>query len=158
MPLLINRELVSDDSWQLVDEETLQQGGDIIVPLALYLENRDALLQREGRLAVQFNGDDDFDAVLQDKDQFALIAIDFPAFGDGRGFSLARILRREGFAGQLRAVGSVTRDRFQYFERVGFDALQVADDRFDEACLASFDDLNVQYQGSTDNPKPIYHQ
>lgn len=162
MPLLINREVVSHDSWQFLDAEaTLEQlpnDGDVVVPLAFWLENRDALANHNGKLGVQVNGDDDIEPLLPHLDSFALIAIEFPVFRDGRGFSQARLVRRAGFEGQLRAVGDVTRDRFEYLQRCGFDALQVAEDRFKPETLNAFGEIGVHYQGAADDKRPIYRR
>ncbi len=162
MPLLINREVAAQDSWQFLDAEaTLEQvpqDGDVVVPLALYLEHRASLSGRAGRLGVQFNGDDDIEALLPDLASLALVAIEFPVFRDGRGFSQARLVRRAGFGGQLRAVGDVTRDRLDYMQRCGFDALQVAEDRYSPEVLNAFDEVSVHYQAGADDPRPIYRQ
>ncbi|MCP8689765.1 DUF934 domain-containing protein [Marinobacterium sedimentorum] len=162
MPLLINREVVAQDSWQFLDvEATLEQvpqDGDIVVPLALYLENRDSLNGRAGRLGVQFNGDDNIEPLLADLSSLALVAIEFPVFRDGRGFSQARLVRRAGFAGQLRAVGDVTRDRLDHMQRCGFDALAVPEDRFKPEVLNAFGEVSVHYQAGADDPRPIYRQ
>lgn len=58
----------------------------------------------------------------------ALISIDFPAFTDGRGFSLARRLRELGFKGRLRASGRLIADQYAMARRVGFDEVEVAPD------------------------------
>jgi uncharacterized protein (DUF934 family) len=162
MPLLINREVVTEDSWQFLDgEATLEQvphDGDLVVPVALYFAHRDSLLARAGGLGVQFNGDDSIEALLPDLAQLGLVAIEFPVFRDGRGFSQARLVRRAGFTGQLRAVGDVTRDRLDYMQRCGFDALAVADDRFKPEVLNAFDEVSVHYQGCVDDPRPIFRQ
>src|SRR5437762_11351183 len=53
----------------------------------------------------------------------ARVEIHFPKFSDGRGFSIARLLReRYGYKGELRAVGDVARDQLSYMESCGFDA------------------------------------
>lgn len=58
----------------------------------------------------------------------SLIAIDFPAFTDGRGFSLARRLRELGYSGRLRATGRLIADQYAMARRVGFDEVQIASD------------------------------
>jgi len=54
-----------------------------------------------------------------------LIAIDFPAMTDGRGFTLARLLREKGYRGRLRAVGGLISDQYAMARRVGFDEVQI---------------------------------
>ncbi len=157
MPLLINREVVADN-WTLINEETLDQAGDIIVPLALYSENRDALDNREGQLAIQVNGDDDLDELLSNLDKFPLIAVDFPAFRDGRGFSIARLLVRAGYKGEIRATGDVGRDRIAYMERCGFTAIQISDEIYKDEMLSAFTEVSNYYQSATDSNRAVYHQ
>ena len=158
MPLLINRELVKNDSWTLVDEETLQHSGDIIVPLALYLDNQDSLSSREGAVAVQINGDDDIEAVLANPNAFPLISIFFPVLRDGRGFSIARLLKRAGFTGQIRATGDVSHDRLDFMTRCGFDALEIPADRYSEEVSNAFSEFSVRYQGAEDDSRPVYRR
>lgn len=57
-----------------------------------------------------------------------LIRIDFPSFADGRGFTLARNLRRKGFQGRLRAKGHVIADQYAMARRSGFDEVEISDD------------------------------
>ncbi|MGH1430698.1 MAG: DUF934 domain-containing protein [Neptuniibacter sp.] len=157
MPLLINREVVADN-WTLINEETLDQAGDIIVPLALYSENRDSFENREGQLAIQVNGDDDLDELLSNLDKFPLIAVDFPAFRDGRGFSIARLLVRAGYKGEIRATGDVGRDRIAYMERCGFTAIQISDEIYKDEMLSAFTEVSNYYQSATDSNRAVYHQ
>lgn len=157
MPLLINREVVADN-WTLINEESLDQAGDVIVPLALYLENKEALEGREGQLAIQVNGDDDLAVVLESLDKFPLIAVDFPAFRDGRGFSIARLLNRAGYKGEIRATGDVGRDRIAYMERCGFTAFQISDEIYKDEMLSAFTEVSNYYQSATDDNRAVYHQ
>jgi len=167
MPLLINRELVDNDSWQLVDAEALENkelsagdipAGDIIVPLAFYQENSDALNSRDGQVAIQLAGGDEIDGVLENPNQFPLIAIFIPALRDGRAFSIARLLKRAGFEGQIRAVGDVTHDRLDFLTRCGFDALEIPADRFSDEVFNAFSEFSVRYQGCEDDSRPVYRQ
>lgn len=162
MPLLINRELVDNDSWQLVGEEALENNelpsGDIIVPLAFYQENSDALINHDGEVAIQLTGDDEIDGVLENPSQFPLIAIFIPALRDGRAFSIARLLKRAGFKGQIRAIGDVSHDRLDFLTRCGFDALEIPADRFSDEVFNAFSEFSVRYQGCEDDSRPVYRQ
>lgn len=160
MPLLINHAVVAEDNWQLVDEDTLSQqlNSDIVVPFELFEANREQLLAADGLLGIQINGDQDLNLVQQNQDKLALVVVEFPAFTDGRGFSIARILRRSGFEGQIRAIGDVTQDRLQHMQRCGFDAFVIAEDRYSEQMSASFEEVSVHYQGCADDERPIFRQ
>ena len=77
----------------------------------------------------------------------ARIEVNFPKFGDGRGYSIARLLReRYGYRGELRAVGHITRDLLFFLESCGFDAFELRDGEDPRAALASFEDFSHAYQ------------
>jgi uncharacterized protein (DUF934 family) len=114
MPRLIRNRAIVDDRYVLVRDATsfssLPDGVPVIVPLPLWLERRAALIAR-GETGVWLAPADDPGALAADVARLAVIAIDFPQFTDGRGYSSARLLRqRLGFAGELRAIGDIQRD------------------------------------------------
>ncbi|SIS99667.1 DUF934 domain-containing protein [Neptunomonas antarctica] len=163
MPLLINQKVVAQDSWQSVDVETLESvqnlpDGDVIVPLTFYQEHRELLLSRSGRLGLQVNGDDDWVALSAEQANVALIAVEFPVFRDGRGFSIARQLVRAGFSGEIRAVGDVTRDRLAYMQSSGFNAFVIPEERFSADDLGAFTEVSVNYQGTAADPRPLFRR
>lgn len=71
---------------------------------------------------------DDAAAVAPYLGALTLIRIGFPAFNDGRAFTLARKLRMLGYAGELRATGPVIADQYAMARRVGFDSVEISDD------------------------------
>ena len=75
------------------------------------------------------------------------VEVHFPKFGDGRGFSIGRLLRqRYGYQGELRAVGHLTRDHLLYLERCGFDAFELRAGEEPQEALAGFQVFSGQYQ------------
>jgi uncharacterized protein (DUF934 family) len=77
----------------------------------------------------------------------ARVEVNFPKFGDGRGFSIARLLRsRYGYRGELRAVGQITRDHLYFMERCGFDAFELREGEDAAEALAGFEDFSASYQ------------
>ncbi len=91
-------------------------------------------------------------------DSIPLIAINFPAFMDGRGFSYARELRERGFSGELRATGHFIRDQLTYLARCGFNAFDMADESELEEALGSLADFTEAYQASADQPLPLFRR
>ena len=89
-------------------------------------------------------------------ERLALVEVNFPAFGDGRGYSSARVLREAGYEGELRAVGDVLVDYLAYMRRCGFDAFE-PDQQFDmddvEAALERWPEV---YQAAADTRTPIW--
>jgi uncharacterized protein (DUF934 family) len=87
------------------------------------------------------------------------VEVNFPKFGDGRGFSIARLLReRHGYRGELRAVGHITRDLLFFLERCGFDAFELRDGEDPHEALASFEDFSESYQASIATPVPLFRR
>ncbi len=81
-----------------------------------------------GAVAVDLAHTDDPAALAPVLDRLTLIRIGFPAFSDGRAFTLARRLRMMGYTGELRALGPVIADQYAMARRVGFDAVEIPDE------------------------------
>ena len=97
-----------------------------IVSKKRWLAERDGLAARSAPLGLLIAAGEAIDDIAADLGRFALIALDFPKFADGRAFSTARLLREKfGYAGELRAVGNVLSDQIPYMRRVGFDSFEV---------------------------------
>ena len=102
---------------------------------------------------------DDLSVVTERIGSTARIEVNFPKFGDGRGFSIARLLReRHGYKGELRAVGEVARDHLYYMEQCGFDAFLLRDGEDVEEALAAFDDFSEAYQATAAQPVPLFRR
>ncbi len=159
---------VVENVWHTVlnDEElevALTQAKAIVVSLSLWLEQREVLLKAKLELGIQLEPADDPAAIAQDLAHFKLIAIDFPQFADGRGYSIARLVReRYGYTGELRAVGDVLRDQIYYMLRVGFDSFLLAERKSDEqsvaAVLSAYKDFSVNYQTSFEQKQPLFRR
>jgi len=102
---------------------------------------------------------DDLSVVTERIGSAARIEVNFPKFGDGRGFSIARLLReRYGYKGELRAIGEVARDHLYYMEQCGFDAFLLRDGEDVEEALAAFDDFSEAYQATAAQPLPLFRR
>jgi uncharacterized protein (DUF934 family) len=163
--VVIRNRRVEPDAWKFVgvaSADELSQplpAGPIAVPLGAWKERRAELALRKEPLGVWLKPDDDPKDIAADIDVLSLIAVQFPKFTDGRGYSTAYLLRqRFGYRGELRAFGDVGRDQLFYLSRVGFDSFRLADHRDAESALASFNDFTVRYQGSVDNPVPLFRR
>jgi len=162
MPRLIKDGAIVEDRWTLLRDATsladVPNGEPTIVPLALWLTERAALRSR-AEIGVWLKPSDDPDLLAVDCPTLPLIAIDFPQFTDGRGYSIARQLRdRYGFAGELRAVGWVLRDQLFYMERCGFTAFELKAGKPLESALEAFGEFSVTYQAAADDKRPIYRR
>ena len=102
---------------------------------------------------------DDPAAVAGELATASRVEVNFPKFGDGRGFSIGRLLReRYGYKGELRAVGQVARDHLHYMEQCGFDAFLLRDGEDVAEALAAFDDFSEHYQASVAQPVPLFRR
>ena len=159
MPKLIKNRAVVDDEWQLLRDIPAQglPAGKIIVPLDCWREQREMLLAR-GNVGVWLSSDQPPAPLADDLPSLPVVAIDFPLFTDGRGFSYGRALREQlAYRGEVRAIGQFIRDQLYYLTRCGFDAfaIETADP---EKALASFDDFSDAYSASIDQPLPWFRR
>ena len=161
---LIRHGRVERDTWHFVGLEGTEvpaklPDGAIVVPLSAWKSRRDELLARPQAIGVWLAPADEPAEIADDVAALALVAVHFPKFTDGRGYSTAVLLRkRHGYRGELRAFGDVGRDQLFYLKRAGFDAFSLAPHRDPEAALASFGDFSVRYQGSVDDPVPLFRK
>jgi uncharacterized protein (DUF934 family)/3'-phosphoadenosine 5'-phosphosulfate sulfotransferase (PAPS reductase)/FAD synthetase len=161
MPQLIKGRAIAVDRYALLREaKSLADvpAGGAIVPLALWRAERDALLRRAD-VGVWLAPNDDPAALANDVGGLPVIAVDFPKFSDGRGYSLGRLLRdRYGFEGELRAIGDVLRDQLFALSECGFDAFALRADRDIAGALASFDDFASVYAATSRTPQPWFRR
>jgi uncharacterized protein (DUF934 family) len=166
--IIKNRAIVNDD-WTLVrpaEDGSLPAlnelpAGKIIVPLAFWQAERDALSASRGaaELGVWLAPDSEPADIAGDFDKLAVIAVDFPVFRDGRGYSIGRLLReRYGYKGELRAVGWVVRDHLLYMESCGFDAFLLREGEDPQEALTGFKDFSESYQASVTKPLPLFRR
>ena len=137
-------------------EESIPADGALIVSVAQWQEHRAELTGRDEPVGVILRSDEKPELIADDLDALAVIALDFPAFGDGRAYSYARLLRdRYGYAGELRAVGDVLLEQLHFMHRVGFDSflLDSADAVRDWEIAAA--DLSVWYQPTGDGRSSV---
>lgn len=128
---------------------------DVIVPLDL-LAAALAARQLGQRLGVDVPNVTAAEALAPLQDQLDLVAIAFPKFSDGRGFSLARMMRQQGFAGTLRATGPIIPDQFAFALQCGFDEVELSDAQAErqpiEQWLHALDIVDVSYQDGATSP------
>ena len=159
MPEIIKDGAVVSDDWCLIeDAETgIPAEGKIILPLALWQTQREALLAR-GECAVLLSSEHSATELAGDLAALPLVALQFPKFTDGRPFSIARELReRWSYTGEIRAVGDFMRDQLFYMQRCGFNSFALPGDDLAEA-LASLSDFTESYQAAIDQAKPLFRR
>ena len=146
-PLIKDRTVV-DDRFTLVREigADLPPSAPLIVPLATWKRQREALRAR-GDIGVWLAPSEDPAELAKDVPHLPVIAVDFPQFTDGRGYSIGRLLReRFGFRGELRAIGDVQHDQLYYLSQCGFNAFAIRSDRSAQSALAGLEAFSDGYQ------------
>jgi len=168
MSQIIKNGRIQGDEWKvlrLVENDAAATvgvpAGRVIVPLTVWQVQRPQLASRAeaGMLGVWLAGDTDLADLAEDLAVLQLIAIDFPEFTDGRGYSIATQLRtRYGYRGELRAIGDVLCDQFFFMIRCGFSTLQPHEDRYNraqiEAALTRLGDFSASPGRRADGVSP----
>ena len=162
--IIKNKTIVADD-WtvlRLQEQETAENitvaEGKVIVPLKIWQAQRETLEQRK-EIGVWLSSDERPEDLKDAIKKFAVIAVNFSKFSDGRGYSIAYNLRaRLGYTGELRAIGDILRDQMFYLQRVGFDAFAPRPDRSIEDALKGFSDFSEVYQTSIDQKLPLFRR
>jgi uncharacterized protein (DUF934 family) len=141
----------AEDIYAAVADDAALPEGAVLVSLERFRKDRDVLLERNTPVGVRLKAAENPELLGDDVGHFALIALEFPKFRDGRAFSWARILRtRLGFTGEIRAVGDFLYDQMNHQKRVGFDAWEVPDHFTVAQFNRAITELANVYQPSSD--------
>lgn len=137
---------VPDAIWPIVRDDEPLPAGPALVSLARWCAEH-PVSSRGAALGVVMANYEDVSAVIPYLSEIPVIALEFPAFPDGRAYSQARLLReRYRYRGELRAVGAVVLDQLQLMARCGFDAFEIQDEVSSESAQAAFQTFSVSYQ------------
>ncbi|WP_193164441.1 DUF934 domain-containing protein [Microbulbifer hainanensis] len=158
---------VADNEWRLLprsdDDATISADtlatGKVILPYSLWSDLREDLAGRKNEIGVWLDSDESADLIGDAAAELPLIAVHFPAFADGRGFTAGRLLReRYGFTGELRAVGAYMRDQLTYLHRCGFNAFAYEGEQPLAGLLDSLQDFSESYQAAVDQKLPLFRR
>lgn len=148
---LIREGRLSDDRFiDVRDRDQIPAEGAVIVSLAQWQANRKALRGRD--LGIRLQSDEPPEHIAEDLAAFQVIALEFPAFRDGRAYSYARLLRENyGYAGEIRAVGDILLEQLHFMIRVGFDAFELHGEDPEGAYRTAAEEFTVWYQPGSDD-------
>jgi uncharacterized protein (DUF934 family) len=158
MQKMLSHGAVAEDNWTVLQMpvETIPQG-NILVPLKYWLEQSAELDGQAGLVGVWLDSDEEVEALADDLAQLPVVALNFPKFVDGRGFSSARLLRdRYDYKGEIRAIGNVIQDQLFMLQRCGFSQYCLADNVDLEAAAKSLNDFSDSYQTAADQDQPLF--
>ncbi|KAB0630140.1 DUF934 domain-containing protein [Acinetobacter gandensis] len=143
---------VTNNTYQVIGEDGVLPQGDVV----LTVEQLDQLANISGKKGLFVTVDASPEDHQFPLDQLDTIFIDFAGFNDGRGYSFAALLRRQGFQGELRATGDVFKDVLNYMKRSGFDSFVVKEGKDITEAAAGLGDFTNPYQASTAVPQAHY--
>jgi uncharacterized protein (DUF934 family) len=160
MPQLLKDNRVIDDSWTALAEGALSlPDGDLLLSYAQWQTFSDQIETHRGSIGVVIEGNAEIEDIIEPLLNLPLIAINFPKFADGRGFSLASLLRnRYNYRGEIRAVGGFIRDQLYLLSRCGFNAFKFTEDIDLSEAAKSLEDFSETYQVSADQESPLFRR
>jgi uncharacterized protein (DUF934 family) len=153
-----------DDNWVVVlrpaegDSLDIPEGVPALIPADLWIAGYEHFTGRED-IGVWFDSHDEPEILDGKVNELPLIAVNFPRFVDGRGYSIARLLReRFGYAGELRAIGDVLLDQLQFMKRCGFDSFVLRADKDITKAAKCLNFFSQTYQDATDTDLPLFRR
>lgn len=154
---LIENGRIGEDAWSFVpDGEPVPNDRPVIISFERWNAERDSFTGRNAKLGVRLKSGTLAGAIAADLDRFALVAVEFPKFRDGRGFSTARELReRYGYTGEIRAVGHVIPDQYQFLMRTGFTTVEAPEGTNVESWANALTEISIAFQPSLDETQPL---
>ena len=161
MQLLRNNSFVADAWVALGDDDAIADGTRVIISFVRLQRDWDQLAKYSGLIGVHIPNTTRAQEVLPFLSKIALLVLSFPAFTDGRSYSLARQLRLDGYRGELRATGNLLPDQMQYMLQVGFESFEVSERFSLEAWQKAARQMALTYQrGLTraGNEKEVWSQ
>ena len=163
--IIKNREAVADDFTlvKLAEGDTAETvalpAGALLVPLAVRQARKTELQQRGTPVGVWLDVTEGPEALADDLARLPVVAVNFPKFTDGRGYSSARLLReRFAYAGEIRAIGDVLHDQLFLMARCGFDAFALKEGKDVAKAANAFDTFRTPYQAAVDQPQPLFRR
>lgn len=150
MQILKDQQL-TDDTWTFVPDDTELPTDpiDITISLQRWDQEQANIKDYAGRVGVRLNPEDSPESLPSSLIDAPLIEINFPTFTDGRGFSIAKILRTHlNYEGEIRAVGQFMLDQIFYLSRVGVNAFALGNEKNLADAMAMFNEFTETYQPS----------
>ncbi|MGM0767561.1 MAG: DUF934 domain-containing protein [Pseudomonadota bacterium] len=164
MPDIITKDgSIRPDAWVVVprpaDGESLNiPDQPALIPADLWLAGKEHFEGRDD-IGVWFDSHDEPELLDGLVNELKLIAVNFPKFSDGRGYSIARLLReRFGYQNELRAIGDVLLDQLQFMKRCGFDSYALREDKDATKAARSLTFFSQGYQAATDTDEPLFRR
>lgn len=161
MAQLLKNGAVVADEWTFASDEldSLASSEKRLISLSQGQQFAEQLNLEAGNIGLWLEADSEIETFPELFLNVPIIAIKFTKFVDGRGFSVARLLReRYQYKGELRATGDIIRDQLYLLKQCGFNAFQFNDDIDLVQAAESLNDFSDSYQTSTEQPIPLFRR
>ncbi len=162
MSQLIKDNTIIDNPWRIIEKDSdfpktsINANEPVLLPLKLWLAHQEDI-RPQLKVGVWLDSDETPEVLKDTLEKLKLIAINFPQFSDGRGYSYARQLRAKlGYEGELRAIGDVLRDQLHFYKRCGFDSYLIREDKQPDQAVNSLNDFSLNYQSTSDNTESVF--
>lgn len=158
---IVDQEIVDNGIVHIAETEELTAAdlpsGQVSVPLNLWLEEKESILNRGDKVAVQIAVDEFPEDVIEDLNSIDMIVLPFANHVDGQSYSHAYKLRtRYGYTGEIRAIGDVKFDQLDFLTRVGCNAFELPETENLQTALRAFKEFSDVYQPSADGRRLIF--
>jgi uncharacterized protein (DUF934 family) len=148
MPLVETGRIVNDP-WQKLTDDAALPSGPCILSLGRLQQDDAIRTARHLRLGVALPVDQPAEVIAPYLDRLSLVAVSFPTFRDGRGFTQARSLREHlAFAGEVRATGDILPDQYAFLLRCGITTVEIKEGADPAAWQKAADRFSFAYQPS----------
>ncbi|MBY6032416.1 DUF934 domain-containing protein [Marinobacter daepoensis] len=155
---------IRNDDWVVVPRPVTGESIDIpantpaLIPVDLWLAGYEHFAGN-AKIGVWFDSHDEPELLAGKVAELPLIAVNFPRFVDGRGYSIGRLLReRFEYHGELRAIGDVLLDQLQFMKRCGFDSYALRSDKDTAKAAKCLNFFSQTYQAATDTNQPLFRR
>ncbi|MBJ7276050.1 DUF934 domain-containing protein [Marinobacter salarius] len=154
---------IRQDDWVVVPRPADGESLDIpeqpaLIPADLWLAGKEHFEDRDD-IGVWLDSHDEPEILAGVVNELPVIAVNFPKFSDGRGYSIARLLReRLSYRNELRAVGDVLLDQLQFMKRCGFDTYVLRADKDINKAARCLNFFTQGYQAATDTDEPLFRR
>lgn len=154
---------IRQDNWTIVPRPAEGESLDVpqpysLIPADLWLAGKEHFEDRDD-IGVWLDSHEEPEMLAGVVNELPVIAVNFPKFSDGRGYSIARLLReRLNYRNELRAVGDVLLDQLQFMKRCGFDTYVLRADKDINKAARCLNFFTQGYQAATDTDVPLFRR
>jgi uncharacterized protein (DUF934 family) len=144
--MLVKNGEISENQWTHLNTEAIPNNGAITLPLDRWIAEQQQIAGRTAPLGVRLLPDSNLADISNHLADLQLIVIEFPVLADGRVFSFAKLLRRNGYQGEIRAIGNFVSDQMYYLQRVGVNSFEVPESISEQTIHETLNRFSVSYQ------------